>query len=216
MAERLYTIVTALFCVIVVLSNIIGAKFFEAPFFEEMSLPAGMLTYPLTFFLADFVTEIYGSKKAKAMVLTAFGMAIVSYGITKLALLLPNSSRENQAAFDAVMGVNGLIVFSSLTAYGLSQFLDIRLYTLIHQWTGDRFLWLRNNGSTLISQIIDTITVNLLHLYWGLAMDFNAVVKIILFFYAYKAFFSILNTPLFYLCVHWAKSTTKVSYGKVL
>lgn len=205
-SQTLYHIANAAFCVIVVLSNIISAKFFSLPYLQDFSIPAGLITYPFTFLISDLVTEVYGAKKAKTMVYTAFGMAILSYLIIQVALALPNNDPENQQAFQSVLGLNGLIISASLIAYLLAQVLDIQLYALIKQWTGSRFLWLRNNGSTLISQIVDTITVNAIHLYWGLGMEIEVVLKIILLSYSYKAVFSLLNTPLFYLWVFLAKT----------
>ncbi len=201
-----YDIANATFCVIAVISTIISAKMISFPFFQNFSIPAGLITYPITFLISDLVTEIYGAHKAKMMVYTAFGMIILSYAIIQLALILPSNDPENQDTFQSVLGLNGLIISASLAAYLLAQIVDIRLYALIKQWTGCRFLWLRNNSSTLISQILDTITVNIIHLYWGLGMEIGLVLKIILFAYSYKAIFSILNTPILYLAVFLAKS----------
>ncbi len=205
-SETLYHTATTAFCVIVVVSNIISAKLFYLPFSKDFSIPAGLMTYPITFLISDFITEIYGAKKAKIMVYTAFGMTILSYVIIQLALMLPAADDNNQSAFQSVMGLNGLIISASLIAYLLAQVIDIHLFALIKQWTNCRFLWLRNNGSTLASQIVDTITVNLIHLYWGLGMEISLVFNIMLFSYIYKAIFSMLNTPLFYLAVFLAKT----------
>jgi hypothetical protein len=205
-SQTLYHMATAAFCVIVVVSNIISAKFLSLSCFPSLAIPAGLITYPLTFLISDLVTEIYGAAKAKMMVYTAFGMTILSYLLIQLALLLPTADSENQRAFESVLGLNGIIISASLMAYLLAQIADIQLYALIKGWTGCRFLWLRNNGSTLISQIIDTVTVNMIHLYWGLGMDMHEVLNVMAFAYLYKAFFSILNTPLFYLGVFLAKA----------
>lgn len=105
----------------------------------------------------------------------------------------------------SVLGLNGVIIFSSLLAYLLAQIIDIQVYAYIKHCTGERFLWLRNNASTLISQIVDTFTVNMIFLYWGLGMNMSQVIQIMIFSYCYKAFFSIANTPLLYLLVFLAK-----------
>lgn len=204
----LYQIVSAAFCVIVVISNIISAKMVPLPFLQDFSIPAGLITYPLTFLLSDLVTEIFGAKKAKLMVYIAFGMNILSFAIIQLALLLPSQGIEEHVAFGAVLGLSGLRIFSSLTAYLISQIVDIQLYALIKRWTGERFLWLRNNGSTCASQIVDTVVIDIIFLYWGLGMSMAAVLPIMIFSYAYKAFFSIANTPLFYLLVYALKKKT--------
>jgi len=200
----LYQIILSAFCVIVVISNIISAKLFTLPFFE-LCIPAGLITYPLSFLLSDLVTEIYGAQKAKIMVYTAFGMSFLSFAIIQLAILLPAFDPDNQYAFQKILGLNGISIFSSLTAYLISQIVDIKLYVFIRHLTSDRFLWLRNNGSTLASQIVDTAIVNIVYLYWGFGMEMKAIFPIMCFSYLYKAVFSISNTPLFYLSVFLAK-----------
>lgn len=199
---NLYTILCTFFCLIAVLSNIISAKMMQLPF-TELHVPAGLITYPLTFLLADLVTEIYGQEKAKQMVYVTLALSILSYGIIQLALLLP--SKNEQAAFQEAFGLSGLRIFASLTAYLISQVVDIRLYSGIKKITGTRYLWLRNNGSTCISQLVDTILVDLIYLYWGLHMGMIEIFPIMLISYSYKAFFGILSTPLFYLSVFLSK-----------
>jgi queuosine precursor transporter len=194
----LYQIISTTFCVIVVLSNIISAKLIQLPFFQNFCIPAGLITYPLTFLLSDFVTEIYGVKKAKLMVYTAFGMNLLSFGMIQITLLLPSPATENQQEFHNILGLSGLRIFSSLIAYLTAQIVDIQLYAWIKTWTGDKFLWVRNNGSTLISQMIDTLVIDIIYLYWGLKMNMNQVFPIMIFSYAYKSAFSATSTPLLY------------------
>lgn len=199
--STLYHILCASFCVIVVVSNIISAKMIKMPFLADFYLPAGLITYPLTFLLSDLVTEVYGAAKAKMMVYIALGMNLLSFGLLQLALSLPAKTSEEQLAFAAILGLSGLRIFSSLIAYLISQIVDIQLYALIKKWTGLKWLWLRNNGSTCASQLVDTVVIDLLFLYGGLKMGMDQVFPIMVFSYAYKAFFSIANTPFFYLLV---------------
>ena len=209
--SQLYQIISATFCVIVVTSNIISAKMIALPFFDDFIIPAGLITYPLTFLLSDLVTEIYGAKQAKLMVYIAFAMNLVSFGIIEAAVWLPNWSHENQVAFTAILGLSGLRIFSSLTAFISAQIVDIQLYAIIKRWTGPGLLWLRNNGSTCISQIVDTVVIDMIFLYWGLGMNFGQVLPIMMFSYCYKAFFSVVGTPFFYLFVYLMRRNESVS-----
>lgn len=197
----LYQVICASFCTIVVISNIISAKMVKLPFLQDFSIPAGLITYPLTFLLSDLVTEIFGAGRARFMVYITLGMNLLSFGIIQLAGMLPSQTVEEQMAFNAVLGLSGLRIFSSLTAYIASQIVDIQLYAKIKSWTGERFLWLRNNGSTWVSQLVDTVIIDIIFLYWGLGMEMTLVLPIMLISFAYKAFVSVANTPLFYLCV---------------
>jgi queuosine precursor transporter len=200
MLQAIYQVICASFCVIVVISNILSAKMVTLPYLA-LSIPAGLITYPLTFLLSDLVTEIFGAKRAKLMVYIALAMSLLSFGMIQIALLLPESGFDEQKAFQAVLGLSGLRIFSSLISYLTSQLVDIQLYAAIKKWTGPKFLWLRNNGSTCVSQIVDTVMIDLIFLWWGLGMSMAEVVPIMLFSYAYKAFFSVACTPIFYFLV---------------
>lgn len=157
--------------------------------------------------LSDLVTEIFGAKKAKLMVYIALAMSLLSFGMIQVALIFPGSSIDEQIAFQTVLGLSGLRIFSSLISYVTSQLVDIQLYALIKRWTGPNFLWVRNNGSTCASQIVDTAMIDLIFLWWGLGMPMVEVMPIMLFSYAYKAIFSVACTPLFYFLVFLIRGT---------
>lgn len=204
-----YVLLYAIFCVLAVLSNILSAKLFLVPGFNNFSIPAGLIIYPATFILSDLVTEIYGSKKSKQMVYAAFGMNLLSFLILQISVSLPTKDTAAASSFATVFGNNGIIIFSSLIAYLFAQILDVKMYTLIKRWTNGRFLWLRNNGSTFIAQIADTLTVNTIFLYFGLGMTWEEVVPIMVFSYLYKIFFSLAGTPLFYFAVSFVRKRSK-------
>lgn len=197
----LYHIISTSFAVIVVISNIISAKMVKLPYFESLTIPAGLITYPLTFLLSDVVTEIFGAKKAKLMVYLALGMNLLTLAILQISLMAPAFSSEEERAFQAILGLSGLRIFASLVAYTISQIADIQIYALIKKWTGFQFLWMRSNGSTWISQFIDTVIIDIIFLFFGLGMAAAEVFPIMLFSFTYKALFSVAITPLFYLCI---------------
>lgn len=197
----LYSVLNAIFCVIVVISNLISAKMVTIQFLN-LTIPAGLITYPLTFLLSDLVNEIFGPRAAKLMVYTAFGVCLLSFCLIELSICLPTEAVEMQIAFPMVLGLSGLRMFSSLVAYIFSQIADIKLYAWIKSLSGEKWLWLRNNGSTCISQMVDTIIIDMIFLFWGLSMGLKEVVPIMAFSFMYKAIFSVLCTPLFYLGVY--------------
>lgn len=197
----IYYIIHSMFCIALVIGNIISTKMVKLPLFQDFSIPAGILTYPLTFFLSGLVTEIYGSNLAKKMVYHAFGMSIFSYFLIKVALLLPSPNLEKSLHFQEVLGLNGIILLASLTGYIFSQTIDIYLYARIKSCTGPKYLWLRNNGSTITAQLIDTMIVNIIHLKLGVGMTMAQLFPIMLFSYLYKCSFSLVFTPLFYFLV---------------
>lgn len=202
-----YTFLSATFSLIVVLSNILSAKMVAIPYFESFSIPAGLITYPLTFLLGDLVTEFFGLKKAKQMVYMALTLNCLGLLLIQFALLLPSESKHEQLAFQSVLGASGLRIFSSLVAFTISQLADVQLYAFFKRLTSSKFLWFRNNASTCISQCLDTVIIDLVYLYWGLEMGIGQVLPIMLFSISYKTFFSFANTPFFYLAVFLMRKT---------
>jgi uncharacterized integral membrane protein (TIGR00697 family) len=216
--QTIYQTICAAFCVIVVMSNILSAKMILVPFLD-LIIPAGLVTYPLTFLLSDLVTEVFGARRAKLMVYIALGMSLLSFVMIQIGLMLPTSQMEEQKAFQAVLGLSGLRIFSSLISYVTSQIVDIQIYAAIKRWTGPQMLWLRNNASTCISQLVDTVMIDIIFLWWGLGMAMDEVAPIMFFSYIYKAFFSVACTPLFYLFVflikdRWQNFVNKFRFKK--
>ena len=110
-----------------------------------------------------------------------------------------------QTAFETVFTLPGVLVTASMTAYLTAQLLDNRLFHFWRRVTKGKYLWLRNNGSTVISQFIDTIIVNSIFLGWGMGLEAEVVWSIILANYACKVCLAALDTPLIYLGVHFLK-----------
>ncbi len=200
--QKLYSFATTLFSVLVIVTNLITIKLFT---FFGISLPAGSLTFPLIFLLTDLTTEVFGKEKARHMISTGFVMSLFSHLIFQLALVLPSDNEPTNISFQQVYSLNGPILFGSLLAFVISQNIDISLYQFIKNRTGDRALWLRTNGSTLVSQVIDTLIVNVCQFSIGLGLPFSKVFPIILFDYGFKALFSLVSTPLLYIALHFVK-----------
>jgi len=203
--QILYQCLAGAFCTIVLISNILSAKMVKLPYLDNFLIPAGLIFYPLTFLLSDLITEIFGLQRAKLTIYTALGLNLLSYAIIQLVLFMPTATLKEESAFQAILGLSSLRIFSSLVAFISAQIIDIQLYAMIKRWTGGRFLWMRSNGSTWVAQIVDTIAIDILYLYFGLHMPLSQVVPIMLFSFAYKALFSIAGTPLFYLAVSFIR-----------
>lgn len=216
--EKGYIVCVTLFSVLLVLCNIVGGKFFKMPLFDG-ALPCSILVYPLTFVLSDLVTEVWGKERANFMVYLGLVSSVLMIFVILGALHLTphkywaeqqnqfgfSSVKDYQNAFESVFSVSYKILFGSLIAFLTAQLVDIRIYLFFKKLTKDRHLWLRNNLSTWVSQLIDTFIVNSIVLYWGLKMPFTIGLEIMLATYIIKVLISVGNTPLFYLGVRWAK-----------
>ena len=106
-----------------------------------------------------------------------------------------------QTAFESVFTLPGTLVLGSMTAYLVAQLLDVRLYHFWRRVTAGKHLWLRNNGSTWVSQWVDTLIVNSIFLGFGLGIPWGVVFEIIVTIYVFKVVLAALDTPLIYLVV---------------
>jgi len=219
-AEATFAALAALFMVTLVLTNVIGTKLFEVPvpgFLQGLTggptvtLTSGIITYPVTFLLTDTVAEIWGHQRARFMVWGGFLMSFFMLGILQLAIHLPPSPiwlvegfgfedhEAMQNAFHATFSAPGILLMASMTAYLVAQLFDVKLYHFWWRVTGGKHLWLRNNGSTWISQLVDTIIVNSIFLRFGLGFEWGPICAIIAANYVVKVILAVIDTPLIYL-----------------
>lgn len=226
-ADLAYTFCAALFVVVLVLTNVIGTKLFvlfraggPSFIFEggAWTLTAGIITYPLTFLLTDVVSEIWGRKRASFMVIAGFFMSLLMLAILQLAVALPPSpfwsqgqlgfedADAMQRAYRATFNNPGVLIFASMMAYLAAQLLDVHLYHFWWKVTGGRHMWIRNNGSTMISQLVDTIIVNCIFLRLGAGFGpengwtWGRISEVVLAVYICKVVLALVDTPLIYLC----------------
>lgn len=218
-SDQTYVVLAATFAVVLVLTNIIGVKLFVLwpdgrpawfPGSSALTLTSGIITYPITFLLTDLVSEFWGRKRANLMVVMGFGMSLLMLGMVKLALALEPSdfwgdadaglnASAMQQAFEVTFKYPGILLGSSMLAYLVAQLFDVRLYHFWWKLTDGKHMWLRNNGSTMISQLVDTIIVNGIFLTWGLGLERAVVIEIIIAVYVCKVILALCDTPLIYL-----------------
>ncbi|MEC7839759.1 MAG: queuosine precursor transporter [Chlamydiota bacterium] len=193
---------------IVSITNAISTKLVFVSFID-LHVPAGLISYPFTFVISDLITEVYGGERAKFLVRTALGINLLSLAIIQLSMALPTHDIGMNEAFTKVFQGNLYIVLGSLVAYFSSQMIDINIYEKIKEHTGNQYIWLRNNVSTLFAQAVDTVIVFSIYLWWGLGLESSEVLRIMIFSYFYKALFSLLDTPLLYFSLYCIKHYIK-------
>jgi len=213
LAQRIYLLLAALFITSLVVSNLIFQKFFYwYPFHIEIfgtklfELSVGILPYPLTFLITDIISEIYGKKRANQVVITGIFASLFSLLIVLISNEVPATpwSPVSDSMFTTVFGSTAIAVTASMLAYLFAQFIDIQIY---HFWKGltkGKHLWLRNNGSTFSSQLIDTLTILvLLCSFKIIAWDkfYGLLVSGLLF----KWLVALCDTPFMYISVHLFK-----------
>ena len=199
-------------------------------------LTSGIVTYPFTFWLTDIVSETFGKRKADLMVVYGFVASMLMLLILPIVQSLPPaeiwrippefaetfadefhligrdgqllgaSSTAAQTAFTFTFDAPGLLLFASMLAYLAAQLTDNYMFHFWRRLTKGKHLWLRNNGSTAVSQLLDTIIVNSIFLtfYWKLPYLVPTedqpvtVVQVIMTTYLVKLALALLDTPLIY------------------
>lgn len=163
-----------------------------------VAVPAGVLAYSITFIISDVISEIWGKDCANNIVQCGFITLLMTSALAWAAVTWPSAPFWNgQESFSAVIGSTPRIVAASLVAYLVSQKHDIWLFHLLKEKTNGRHLWLRNNASTVISQLIDS-TIFVTIAFWGIL----PVGEVILGQWLIKLTIALIDTPIVYTLCH--------------
>ena len=225
--ERVYLVLAGLFLGSMTMLNILGTSRFVDLSFEiagvriPMALAIGVLPYPVTFLCTDFISELYGQRRANFLVwvglmLNAWvvlflwmGGALPPTPAIDAATGLPPTDAYDFAFYRIRYLTMGAVV-GSMIAYLAAQLCDVSLFHFWKRLTNGRHLWLRNNGSTLVSQFVDTFCViTITHFYAkGIPLDPNAAVwpQLWVFIasgYVFKLAIALSDTLPFYVGVHY-------------
>ncbi len=197
---------TATFVCLVVLTNTVGTKLFPL---GPLTLPVSIFCFPLTFLVTDVVSEIFGERQARYFVVLGFTMSLVLLALVLIGLSLPPATGyQLEAQYQAVFSPTWRLFFASMLAYLFAQMVDVRVYHLVKKLTDGRWLWLRNNVSTMTSQLVDSFTVGFVFLYRNEAVFDGSVGDLIVIVssaYVAKFVIALLDTPLIYLAVWWIR-----------
>ena len=165
-----------------------------------LATTAGNVLYAATFLVTDILSEKYGKKEASRAVAYSFTIMVLWLAGTQLILSFePNANDYIDSSLKVVFGLVPRVTAGSLAGFIVSQNLDVFLYHAIWKKTGSdkTRLWLRNNGSTLISQLVDTVIFTFVA-FWGVYPQ-NVFFSILITTYLFKAIVAILDTPFMYL-----------------
>jgi len=206
--HRLYLILAGIFIASLISANLIFQKFFTwSPFgWYTFELSVGILPYPVTFLCTDLISELYGRKKADQVVISGLVASLFVFGVVMVANSVPQTSWSpvDNDTFNRVFGLYGPAVFASMIAYLTAQFIDIRIFHFWKRLTKGKHLWLRNNGSTIVSQLVDTSTVLVLLCSTG-AIEWSRFWILLQNGFLFKMLIALADTPLFYLGVKLLK-----------
>ncbi len=164
-----------------------------------ISVTLGNVIYSTVFLATDILSEMYGGKEARKAVKIGFFSMLIFTILTQIDLLfIPNEQDLVNESMHTIFSFMPRFCFASILTYIISNTIDTYLYDIIkNKLPQEKFLWVRNNGSTMISQLIDSIlftTIAFVGIYsWGV------VINLIIVTYAVKLVVAILDTPFIYI-----------------
>ena len=203
--ESKFYVVLCVYITALMVANVASSKVITL---FGLFVPAGFVAYSLTFLMTDAVSEIWGRDRAKRMVVLGLYMNILMVALLQISIYLPAAPFwANQESYKLILNGSLRIVGASLSAYLVSQFTDVWAFLAIKRMTKGRYLWLRNNGSTYLSQAIDTLIFITLAFY-GLVPN-AALINMIMAQYVVKVGITIFNTPFFYALIYWIRGGHK-------
>jgi len=188
----------------IILANLQGPKL-TIIFGLETSL--GVIFYSSIFFATDVLSENYGKAAAAKAVWMGFVVSVIVLTMMSMGLMFLPSTRPDtaafsadiQGAFDTLLNFTPRFVFGSLLAYLISQRFDVWAFHKIKSLTGERWLWMRNNGSTMASQLIDTAIYSLV-VWWG-TVDLRTAIALGAAKYVFKIVIAAIDT----IFIYWAR-----------
>ncbi|MCS5623854.1 MAG: queuosine precursor transporter [Candidatus Marinimicrobia bacterium] len=203
---------TGIFIASLVTCNLIANKFVTVDLgFKIFIVSAGILPYPLTFLVTDLISELYGQKKANLVVFSGF---IASLFVLLFLWLggqfnaIPDSL-VNDSTYDSVFRNAWRLIGASMIAYLFAQFVDVRIFHFWKKLTDGKHLWLRNNGSTIASQLIDT-TLVICILFVGV-WNADQILSAIIDGWVFKMLMALLDTPIIYGVIYLLKGKIDIA-----
>ena len=225
---KLFVIFSAFFVANALIAECIGGKIFSLEkvfglqpmhftlFGQKdlaFNLTCGVLLWPLEFVMTDIVNEYYGPRAVKRISYTAVALIAYAFLMFYLAIQIPPADfwvssgvssgvPDMPAAFNSIFGQGMWIILGSLVAFLVSQIVDVTVFQKIKKHTGEKKVWLRATGSTVVSQLVDSFIVLFIAFKLGKDWSWQLVLAICLVNYAYKFTMAIILTPVIYFVEH--------------
>ena len=211
--EQFYLILTGIFIASLVASNLIFQKFFTWNFLSiNFELSVGIIAYPVTFLVTDLISELYGQKRANQVVVSGFFASVFT---TLLVLISVNAtavqwSPIDSVTFSKVFGLTGPAFFASMVAYLTAQLIDVRIFHFWKRLTKGKHLWLRNNASTMFSQLVDTSVILIILCSAGV-IEWERFYGLWMMGWIFKVLVALIDTPIIYGIIYLLKGKIDIA-----
>jgi uncharacterized integral membrane protein (TIGR00697 family) len=207
----IYTVVVAVFCGLLLISNVAATKTITVVDNLPAFLGGGIFTdggaflFPLTYILGDVLAEVYGMRQARRAIWVGFALsALASVTFLAVGAAPPGPGYENNAAFQAVLGFVPRIVLASLCGYLAGQFLNAYVLVKIKQRTRERRMWARLIGSTVVGELADTFLFCFIA-FVGIFPTWGSLTSYAVAGYVYKVLVEVVFLPVTYAVIRAIK-----------
>ena len=210
--DQFYIILAGIFIASLVTCNLIANKFVTVDLgFKVFIVSAGILPYPLTFLVTDLISELYGQRKANLVVFSGFiasMFVLIFLWLGSQFEAIPGSI-VNDSIYNSVFQNAWRLIAASMVAYLFAQFVDVRIFHFWKKLTNGKHLWLRNNGSTVASQLVDT-TLVICILFVGV-WETDQILLAIRDGWLFKMLMALIDTPIIYGIIHLLKGRIDIA-----
>jgi hypothetical protein len=202
----------ALYIFCISAAELMGSKTFPlttiGPF--QLRPTVAIFVLPLIFTINDVITEVYGRERTRSVIRSGLIVIALIFIFSIFAVALPPSNlfEQTEPAYDQIFSISARVSAASLTAFALAEFLDVIVYVRIRQRFGRNRLWLRNNLSNFVAQLLDTVIFMTLAFYEPAnspAANLDLLASRIIPYWLLKCFMSVIETPFVYLGVRWLR-----------
>lgn len=197
--DTVYVILAGIFITNAVVAELIGGKLiYVGPYLMSI----GILPWPIVFVTTDLINEYFGEKGVKKLSLITASLIAYCFVLLYFALKIPAAKGANlvtDAQFNGVFGQSMWIIVGSITAFIVSQLIDVTIFHFFKNKTGNKMIWLRSTGSTVISQLFDSFIVLGIAFWMTGKMTTEIYIASAFTGYFVKLSIAVLLTPLIYL-----------------
>lgn len=196
--EIAFMVMAGIFITSAIVAELISCKIVDIGIYPII---AGIVPWPIVFLLTDVMNDYFGKKAVKRLSWITCGLIAFCFLIVFIAVKLPTAtgSPVTSEQFNLIFSGSLPIMIGSITAFILSQLLDVRLFELFNRLTKGKMIWLRSTGSTVVSQLVDSYTVLLIGFLLPGAITFEQFLLFGITGYVTKLVIAVLLTPLVYV-----------------
>ena len=197
--DLVFIVLAGFFVTNAIVAELIGGKLIQ--FFGLFTQSLGIILWPIVFILTDLINEHFGKRGVRKLTFITVGLIIYTFILVTIGLNIKavNFSPVNDENFKIVFGQSQWIMVGSIIAFLLSQLVDVSVFWLLRAKTGNKYIWLRATGSTVVSQLIDTFVVQFIAFVLPGKWAFNEFLKNACWGYSFKLLVALCLIPLIYV-----------------